>query len=833
MSKVKEVFGSKTQGVFELPFEMAIYVPSTQDVDNVISVDEMTKRVEEVRKYLAETFGGYTSGDVLGGFVASNDELVNEQVTKVTAFSTVEAFEKNKVKLLIQIGKWGQEWGQEAIGFEYEGDLFYVPQNYDSKDALKKAEGGSVDSENLDVKFTEGGSVDVSIANEILKQLGGVGRLVAMIGAYNFVAHKNGVSFKIKNQRANYIKITLTSADLYDLEIGRIRGSKYTVVTEEKGLYNDMLKPSIEKATGMYLSLEKGGAVELKVKVLIISDKDPLSTQLQKLTGDSWNMGDFEELEKGNINLIKHKETGELFAVITLRYFESTDKTVIEDELEYLKGKFGISAFIYEMEKGGTIVYQDGGIAKNEDFEMVVISKELNKDGGKFHRDRFLVSAKNIEEAKEIATNLWTKTFGDGSDLTIVEVMNGEKKYTEAEKWWGNDLSLNEQKEFAKKHLMSFEYNELLGNTAQYSKAGRRKKFITEIWEKEGSPKSVIKGIYSEGGTVDITESELKEHYDWYVDNLEEGQEPISYEIWKGEYSDDLAKIMKVDGGKIRSYEDEKDFVTTIDFRKSSSDIANLDKLPVHVQDLIKSAKTISSKGFSELLGYDESGKLLWSAHGSWWTAEEVEEHKQYNSDIKVGFNVDSVGSGVEGIQWSSRKEFEDGGSIDDKVTEAEKAYIEVMEKWNIGVLRDPDHPSLIVTRSGIQDAYKIANKAAKAIDPNFSDSRVKNSNQWYEKGGELLYAEGGEIEEVLWAVKKGEPDYMEQIITAKPEKIEEAKKWAEANGFDRFRIATVNMNKKPNFAKVVEKMADGGSVKCNCGACPDCNSGWGINLKW
>ena len=66
----------------------------------------------------------------------------------------------------------------------------------------------------------------------------------------------------------------------------------------------------------------------------------------------------------------------------------------------------------------------------------------------------------------------------------------------ESQRWWGNDLSINEQKMLAKKHLLSFQYNELMGNTAQYSNAKRRNEFINEIWEKEGKPESVIVGIY-------------------------------------------------------------------------------------------------------------------------------------------------------------------------------------------------------------------------------------------------------------------------------------------------------------------------------------------------
>lgn len=115
-------------------------------------------------------------------------------------------------------------------------------------------------------KYNDGGE----IAKTILEQLGGAGLLHAMTGAYNFVNIGNGLSFKIKNQRANYIKITLTSLDLYDIEVGRIRGNTYKVVAEEDGLYSDQLKPFIEKSTGMYLTMPRfakyadGGMVTVK-----------------------------------------------------------------------------------------------------------------------------------------------------------------------------------------------------------------------------------------------------------------------------------------------------------------------------------------------------------------------------------------------------------------------------------------------------------------------------------------------------------------------------------------------------------------------------------------
>lgn len=57
-----------------------------------------------------------------------------------------------------------------------------------------------------------------------------------------------------------------------------------------------------------------------------------------------------------------------------------------------------------------------------ENYEIVIVSKELQKDGGKLIVDRFFVSAENEQEAKNIAVKMWEKDMGDG-DLYIVNVM--------------------------------------------------------------------------------------------------------------------------------------------------------------------------------------------------------------------------------------------------------------------------------------------------------------------------------------------------------------------------------------------------------------------------
>ena len=101
------------------------------------------------------------------------------------------------------------------------------------------------------------------IAKTIGQQLGGLGKVSSMIGATNFMSHREGaLSFRFKakalqvNGKApNYIKITLDPSDLYTVEFGRVHGLKYTVVQTDEGVYCDQLRPLIEQTTGLYLSL--------------------------------------------------------------------------------------------------------------------------------------------------------------------------------------------------------------------------------------------------------------------------------------------------------------------------------------------------------------------------------------------------------------------------------------------------------------------------------------------------------------------------------------------------------------------------------------------------
>lgn len=58
--------------------------------------------------------------------------------------------------------------------------------------------------------------------------------------------------------------------------------------------------------------------------------------------------------------------------------------------------------------------------------------------------------------------------------------------------------------------------------------------------------------------------------------------------------------------------------------------------------------------------------------------------------------------------------------------------------------------------------------------------------------------------ESVLYGTRVELPNYMAEIISTKPEQFEQAKQWAQANGFDRLEVRTIDMSVKPDFVNTL-----------------------------
>jgi hypothetical protein len=156
---------------FELPLQMAIYVPSTKDKNIVISKEELSYRVKVVEKYLATLFGGFNSAKVDGGFQSVDKGVINEDAVRVVAFANPEGFEPKFEKLVNKVKEWCRLWSQESIGLEFENDLFYIEQD------SKFAKGGKVKNPHPDypdfvsMQYKIGGELGDKKINETLKKL--------------------------------------------------------------------------------------------------------------------------------------------------------------------------------------------------------------------------------------------------------------------------------------------------------------------------------------------------------------------------------------------------------------------------------------------------------------------------------------------------------------------------------------------------------------------------------------------------------------------------------------------------------------------------------------
>lgn len=135
---MSKLYRKKTKGVSHFPIEQTVYVPTTKKGQKRISSSTRSRRVNEVRRYLANKFGGYTSVKSTGGWVMKNGKLVRERITKVTAFAKRKDFNKNKRNVLNRVSKWGKSWGQESMSYEHEGDLYIIDTKNKRKRKVRK-----------------------------------------------------------------------------------------------------------------------------------------------------------------------------------------------------------------------------------------------------------------------------------------------------------------------------------------------------------------------------------------------------------------------------------------------------------------------------------------------------------------------------------------------------------------------------------------------------------------------------------------------------------------------------------------------------------------------
>ena len=318
----------KSNKMFHLPLELVVYVPSTKDVNKTISKQEMKERVDEVKNYLGVAFGGYSSIKIEGGYVANNGELVSENITKVVSFASKDDYEKNKDELVNQMTNWSQKWGQEAIGFEFEGDLYYVPEK------LKK--GGEITN-------TKNGETKI-----------------AKSGIHEGWGFKDTFKVLLKGAKSNIIKtfkeLNLLFPD-YDKEV--IKGETIEIYIEENS-FNKVKK--IANYNDLTILYEDGGQIDYSTGWNQDYESDPLVIGKKKAK-ELATRGVLAYATRGQSELSRAANKG-----------QDNENGQEQNEMFAQLAKSGA---LGKMEHGGEVHYSMGGQSMNNGIEKAF--KEISE----------------------------------------------------------------------------------------------------------------------------------------------------------------------------------------------------------------------------------------------------------------------------------------------------------------------------------------------------------------------------------------------------------------------------------------------------------------------
>ena len=334
-------------------------------------------------------------------------------------------------------------------------------------------------------KFADGGV----IASNIIMQLGGFSRLQIMLGAYNFVDRQNGLSFKIKNAKANYIKITLNGKDLYDIEIGRIRGNTYKVVYSQEDVYAVDLRKIIEKHTGMYMAFEDGGDIVLE---------------------DAYNRDGYTDEETLILSQAYKLANGGITAMEVLEAREF----VGEKDWVKMKPKERLAATRYLIRTGkiGYYAYANGGTTKARPTHKSSYTKK--------YKVKYLIGYSDEEEGLKYYEEFY---YADSKDVAALEVFDHLQRqgYTHIE-ILGITLMADKGMEVQSDEQLMQKYRKLKGNYVPDWFRDMPTRYKVEIIEEieEGYEDEKPEGDeFAMGGNI---ESKRQRVIDYYINNQDD-----------------------------------------------------------------------------------------------------------------------------------------------------------------------------------------------------------------------------------------------------------------------------------------------------------------------
>ena len=115
------------KGFRKLPVECAIYIPNKDKDSKKISSKKFKERIKTVEQKFLELFGGHTTDQLdHGEYLSTKKKIINEKVCKVSCYSDIKDYKKQRKELEKWLMNIKKEWNQESIGYEFESDMYYI-----------------------------------------------------------------------------------------------------------------------------------------------------------------------------------------------------------------------------------------------------------------------------------------------------------------------------------------------------------------------------------------------------------------------------------------------------------------------------------------------------------------------------------------------------------------------------------------------------------------------------------------------------------------------------------------------------------------------------------
>jgi len=107
--------------------KVAIYVPSTKNINDKISEKQFKKRIKEVVSFLRTKLGGTTRIAGIGDYYSSElKRPVAERIAKIESYTNKKDYYAvdQDIKKFLETKK--KSWSQESIAYNYMGEMFFV-----------------------------------------------------------------------------------------------------------------------------------------------------------------------------------------------------------------------------------------------------------------------------------------------------------------------------------------------------------------------------------------------------------------------------------------------------------------------------------------------------------------------------------------------------------------------------------------------------------------------------------------------------------------------------------------------------------------------------------